>query len=105
MEYSEINNEILTNIICVHDLKDAFVHYNVNKSAMKVGMHNVNPSTTFVNPVVEANTLKQQLFDYYTRRPDKIPTFLNGNPEAIHALRNTEVLRQLANEAGIRTDL
>lgn len=105
LEYSEINNEILANIICVHDLKDAFVHYNVNKSSMKVGMHNINPSTTFVNSTIEANTLKRQLFDYYTRRPDKIPTFLNGEPEAIYTLRNTEVLKQLANEVGIRTDL
>lgn len=105
LEYSEINNEILANIICVHNLKDAFVHYNVNKSAMKVGMHNVNPSSTFVNSAIEANTLKKKLNEYYIRRPDKMPDFLNGDPDAIFALRDINVLRQLANAAGFRTDL
>lgn len=40
--YSEINNEILANIVCSESLKNKFVQYAVNKSAMKVGMSNVN---------------------------------------------------------------
>jgi hypothetical protein len=45
--YSEINNEILANIVCSESLKNKFVQYAVNKSAMKVGMSNVNHWSIF----------------------------------------------------------
>ena len=47
LEYSEINNEIVTNIICNQDLKNKFVAYAICKSAFKVGIHNVNDSSIF----------------------------------------------------------
>lgn len=45
--YSEANNTILANIVCSEKLKNKFVHYAISKSAMKVGMNNVNPTSIF----------------------------------------------------------
>lgn len=53
--YSEINNEILANIVCSESLKNKFVQYAVNKSAMKVGMSNVNHWSIFKRNATDDN--------------------------------------------------
>lgn len=47
LEYSEINNEVVANIVCNENLKNKFTAYAICKSAFKVGMHNVNESNIF----------------------------------------------------------
>ena len=42
LEYSELNNTATLDIICNENLKDKFIAYAVNKSAMKVGYRNIN---------------------------------------------------------------
>ena len=42
LEYSELNNNATLDVICNENLKDKFIAYAVNKSAMKVGYRNVN---------------------------------------------------------------
>lgn len=105
LEYSEINHEILANIACVHDLKDVFTHYNVNKSSMKVGMHNINASTSYVHAYTEADDLREKLAGYYSLYPHRMPSYFNGSIDAVFGLHDINVLRQLADQAGMRTDL
>lgn len=56
--YSNINNELLTNVVCNYGWKDKFVAFVVNKSAIKVGQTNINRSDIFSNPNNTLRTFK-----------------------------------------------
>ena len=56
--YSNINNELLTNVVCNYGWKDKFVAFAVNKSAIKVGQTNINRSDVFSNPNNTLRTFK-----------------------------------------------
>jgi hypothetical protein len=45
LEYSESNIDILENIVNKEQLKDKFIAYLVNKSAIKAGAGNINDSS------------------------------------------------------------
>ena len=45
LDYSESNIDILENIVNKEQLKDKFIAYLVNKSAIKVGAGNINDSS------------------------------------------------------------
>ena len=49
LEYSESNIDILENIVNKEQLKDKFIAYLVNKSAIKVGAGNINDSSKWSN--------------------------------------------------------
>lgn len=49
LEYSESNLDILENIVVSEDLKDNFIAYVVNKSAIKVGAGNINDVSKWNN--------------------------------------------------------
>jgi hypothetical protein len=72
---------------------------------MKVGMHNVNKSTSFVNSNAELHELHDKLEGYYSMRPEKMPAYLNNDPANVRSLRDVNTLKQLASEAGMRSDL
>jgi len=40
--YSDVNNKICSNIVCVHDLKNRYIGYAVQKSGIKNGTRNIN---------------------------------------------------------------
>ena len=47
LDWSEAQNDIVYTIICDNDLKDYFIGFTVNASAVKSGMTNVNPIDSF----------------------------------------------------------
>lgn len=49
LQYSEKNLDYTNKIICDYNLKDNMIGWLVNKSAIKVGTSNLNPSSTWFN--------------------------------------------------------
>ena len=49
LDYSEINLDLLMNIVAEEDLKDKFIAYAVNKSAIKVGAGNINAVSSWTD--------------------------------------------------------
>ena len=49
LKYTEKGNHIVADIICDEDLKDNFIAYVVNKSAVKVGVENLNDKSAWYN--------------------------------------------------------
>lgn len=49
LQYSEKNLDYVNKIICDNNLKDNMIGWLVNKSAMKVGTSNLNPSSSWFN--------------------------------------------------------
>lgn len=47
LDWSEINNDITYTIVCDNDLKEDFIGYVINASAIKSGMRNVNDAKSF----------------------------------------------------------
>ena len=45
---SNFNNRLLANIVCELDWKDKFIGYAIQHSAMKSGVRNMNPTTSFL---------------------------------------------------------
>lgn len=49
LDYSDTNNYLVSNIIANENLKDKFIAYAVNNSAIKVGATNVNNTDLWYN--------------------------------------------------------
>ena len=47
LDWSEAQNDILYTIVCDNNLKDKFIGYSINASAIKSGMRNVNAANSF----------------------------------------------------------
>lgn len=92
LDYTEMNHEILANIICVNKFKDKFVGYVTNISAHKVGMKNINSANSFENPIYRIQRLKKQLKDYFKSFPDMLPEELLGDPNTIDVFREKDVI-------------
>lgn len=60
--WSDVNNRLCTNIVCVEDLKNYMCAYLVNKSAIKVGASNINSSKIWTNNEALTTTKMSLLF-------------------------------------------
>ncbi len=60
--WSNVNNRICTNIVCVEDLKSYMCAYLVNKSAIKVGACNINTRDTWKNNEALTTTKMSLIF-------------------------------------------
>lgn len=49
LDYSDVNNYLVSNIIANENLKDKFIAYAVNQSAIKVGVTNINDTKLWYN--------------------------------------------------------
>lgn len=49
LTYSDVNNYLVSNVIASESLKNKFIAYSVNKSAVKVGATNVNDVSSWYN--------------------------------------------------------
>lgn len=58
LRYTNRGNHIVTDIICENNLKDYFVSYIVNKSAIKVGATNINQSDVLDDNDLELDTME-----------------------------------------------
>lgn len=92
LEYTEMNHEILANIICVNDLKDKFIGYVVNDSAYKVGVNNSNPETTFEKHEYRIARIRKELVDAYIIHPEHMPSYFNDDYNTVYGLSEETIL-------------
>lgn len=92
LEYTEMNHEILANIICVNKLKDKFIGYVVNESAYKVGMNNVNPETAFENRDYKFSKMRRDLKNWFSIHTEFMPPYFEGDPNTVYGLSEETIL-------------
>ena len=80
LDFTEVQNDIITNIICDLGLKEHFIGFAVNASAIKSGMENVNAYETLIGN----NRTPLQYFEMSTRQGGA-----QMNPD--HIIDETEV--------------
>ena len=97
LDWSEAQNDILYTIVCDNDLKESFIGFAINASAVKSGMRNVNP----VNSFFSGNQDELLWFEISTR-------YGGAQMNADHILTETEVteMSQMISaliQAGLKT--